>query len=105
MFSAEKPEEIPPLPKTIDECLKLLEEKFKVVQASEMVPVVGAGYGTGGVSARKLLLECPFCKGKFTATERLGCFTHEVFPPSCPYCGYPQNLLDRLFQLRRQLQV
>ena len=55
---------------------------FKVIRS------ISSSY-IGTTSKRIRLVLCPNCGEDFPQEVREGCFVRNVFPMSCPYCGYP----------------
>lgn len=81
------------LPKTIKELNSLLARGFKVLAKSSSPRY-------GGVIV-ELFLECPLCGREFNATRVNGRLLHS----DCPECGFPNNVLKAMNDLRAGKQV
>ena len=88
-----KPPELPETKEEINELLKKLGTRMKLVQGG-----ISSKFGT--TSERSLLLECPFCKSQFTGFESSGCFHHRRVPLACPVCKFPAIAFRKLYDLR-----
>lgn len=85
----------PELPDTKDKLREILEKsksRLKIVSIQGSTEI-----GTTVESA--VLLECPFCKSKFTGQESSGCFHGYVEPHQCPICGFPNNVINKLYEI------
>ena len=92
----EKPP-IPKLPKTRKKLIILANQRFKTLQASKPVSATHGGeYHPGDIAMSDLELECPFCGMKFKGMSMSGCFSHQVFPHTCPNCTFPNNVFKAL---------
>ena len=92
---------IPKLPETLEECEALLKKHFELVKNEGMETTQGGGYGTGGESASKLVIRCPFCGFEFDAIERAGCFHAELTPSDCPNCQFPHSIINQTYKITR----
>jgi len=90
---------IPELPKTITKLEELLKQDFNILETSDPVSATHGGkWQPGDIALTIQKRECPFCKMKFQASFKQGCFSHNVTPFACPNCKFPFNVYSALMR-------
>lgn len=83
---------IPPkLPKSKEEIDKIIATtkcQLTIINRNQ-----GESFGT--THENSILLQCPFCKSRFTGHESSGCFHHHIMPMMCPVCNFPNNIIKQ----------